>query len=107
VKKIGTALIGNAGEHFVLAELLRRGLVAALAPRNMPDYDILAVNEAKSLKIRVKTKTSAANSWRWSTKADATLFGETTDNDVVVLVDLGNLDSPKYYALAASELEAK
>jgi hypothetical protein len=29
-------LIGNAGEHYVVAELLRRGIVAALAPRNAP-----------------------------------------------------------------------
>ncbi len=36
-------LIGNAGEYYVVAELLKRGVLAALAPRNAPAFDILAV----------------------------------------------------------------
>jgi len=32
-------LIGDAGEHFVVAELLRRGWLAALAPRNSTAFD--------------------------------------------------------------------
>jgi hypothetical protein len=106
VKKVGSSLIGNSGEHFVLAELLRRGIVAALAPRNMPDYDILAINGKRSLKIRVKTKT-ATRSFRWNAKADGTMFGSTTKNDVVILVDLGNLESPAYYAIGSAVLEKK
>jgi hypothetical protein len=35
-------LIGNAGEYYVVAELLKRGIIAALAPRNAPSFDILA-----------------------------------------------------------------
>ena len=35
-------LIGNAGEFYVAAELLKRGVIAALAPRNAPTFDILA-----------------------------------------------------------------
>jgi hypothetical protein len=32
---------GNAGEYFVMGELLRRGYDAQLADRNTKDYDIL------------------------------------------------------------------
>jgi hypothetical protein len=39
------SLIGNAGEYYVVAELLKRGVIAALAPRNAPAFDILATRE--------------------------------------------------------------
>ncbi len=35
-------LIAASGEHFVAAELLKRGVLAALTPRNAPAFDILA-----------------------------------------------------------------
>jgi len=105
--RLGSSLIGNAGEYFVLAELLRRGIVAALAPRNMPDYDILAVDGTQSLKIRVKTKTSRADSFVWNVKPDGRIFGTATKNDVAVLVDLGNLEAPIFYALKVRDLESK
>jgi hypothetical protein len=59
-----TSFTGNAGEHFVLAELLRRGVVAALTPRNMPDFDVLATSGPRAANIRVKTKTNA-KTWLW------------------------------------------
>ena len=40
-------LIGNAGEFYVAAELLKRGVIAALAPRNAPTFDILATKGKK------------------------------------------------------------
>ena len=61
---LGT-VIGNAGEYLVVGELLRRGLVAAPAPRNTPGFDVLATNGRKSTNLRVKTKTDAADSWVW------------------------------------------
>ena len=50
------ALIGNAGEYYVMAELLKRGIIAALVPRNAPSFDILATSNNRNIKIRVKTK---------------------------------------------------
>ncbi|MDX1411893.1 MAG: hypothetical protein R3351_07020, partial [Nitrospirales bacterium] len=58
------ALIGNAGEHYVMAELLKRGYIAALAPRNAPGFDILATNGDKTVKIRVKTKSEQYDVWQ-------------------------------------------
>jgi hypothetical protein len=34
-----STLLGAAGEHYVMAELLRRGYVAALAPQGVPNAD--------------------------------------------------------------------
>ena len=69
-------LIGSAGEHYVMAELLKRGVIAALAPRNAPGFDILATNSSlgtrtgKTVKIRVKTKSGKYDTWQWLAKND-------------------------------------
>jgi hypothetical protein len=36
-----STLLGAAGEHYVLCQLLRRGYIAALAPIGVPNADIL------------------------------------------------------------------
>jgi len=89
-KGLGT-LVGNAGEHFVMAELLRRECVAALAPRNAPAFDILATRGGRTVRIRVKTRSAAkADKWQWTAKADGTIFPELrkSDDDFTVLVML-------------------
>jgi Holliday junction resolvase-like predicted endonuclease len=68
-------LIGNAGEYFVVAELLKQGVIAALAPRNAPAFDILATNQDKTVRIRVKTKTEEYDVWQWSAKKMGASFG--------------------------------
>lgn len=59
-KGLGT-LVGNAGEHFVMAELLRRECVGALAPRNAaPAFDILATRGGRTVRIRDRLPTDEA-----------------------------------------------
>ena len=100
-------LLGDAAEHFVLAELLRREIVAALAPRNMPSYDILAINGTNSAKVRVKSKT-AADTFVWNAKKDGTIFTDVTPNDFSVLVDMGaSTDAHVYYVVPTSDLESR
>jgi hypothetical protein len=55
---------GNAGEYFVMGELLKRGFDAQLADRNTQGYDMLVGRaEAASLrKVQVKTSRSPS-SW--------------------------------------------
>jgi hypothetical protein len=103
-------LIGNAGEYLVVGELLKRYIIAALAPRNNPSFDVLATNGTNSLYIRVKTKTIAAKSWVWMcSKRDAgeTIFKNIRDRfDFSVLVDLkGEGASPEYYVIPTIELD--
>ena len=82
-------LIGNAGEYYVVAELLKRGIIAALAPRNAPAFDILAMQGNKTIQIRVKTKSEEYDIWQWSVKKDGTIFrGITNTNDYTILVNL-------------------
>jgi hypothetical protein len=68
--KVGEGtLIGNAGEYYVVAELLRRGIIAALAPRNAPAFDVLATKGKITVRIRVKT-----TGWHYVTKKNGSIF---------------------------------
>ncbi len=104
IKAGKSSLYGDAAEHFVIAELLRREVVAALGPRNMANYDILAIHGEKSARIRVKSKMNA-DTFVWNAKKDGTIFAEITDNDFSVLVDLGSgLAHPEIFIVPTSEL---
>lgn len=82
-------LIGNAGEYYVMAELLKGGAVAALAPQNAPSFDILATKQNRTVRIRVKTKSHDFHVWQWSAKKDGTIFRNLSkDGDFTVLVGL-------------------
>lgn len=53
-----TSLTGAAGEHFVMSELLRRNMIAALAPAGVPNCDIVVTDNigARLCAIQVKTR---------------------------------------------------
>src|SRR3546814_130611 len=61
--------LGNAGEHYVMACLLARGIHAGFADRGNPHFDILLRTEAGEFRaVRVKTTRSA--SFQWTAKAE-------------------------------------
>ena len=102
IKSGGGVLIGNAGEHYVMGELLKRGVVAALAPRNTPSFDILAKNkENRAISIRVKTKSGELPIWQYSIKKDGEIFRNLSkEGDFTVLVDLGkSTGEMRFYVL--------
>ena len=105
-KKGKSTLTGNAGEHYVMAELLRRGIIAGLTPRNTPDYDILATKGEKTVKIRVKTKSSEVNIWQYSVrKKELDPLKNIEGNDFTVLVDLMEKnEKPEFYIIPSSEV---
>ncbi len=83
------SLIGNAGEYYVVAELLKRGIIAALAPRNSPAFDILATKDDKTVRNRVKTKSEEMDPWQWSMNKKGYIFRDIHETeDFVVMVDL-------------------
>ena len=85
---LGT-LIGNAGEYYVVAELLSRGVVAALAPRNAPGFDVLATKEERTVRLRVKSKREQYTDWQWVVKKDGAIFRSLCAHaDFIVLVNL-------------------
>lgn len=81
--------VGNAGEYYVMAELLKRGIIAALAPRNTPSFDILATQNDITCRIRVKTKSEEYDIWVWNANNEGIIFKDLhVDGDFTVLVNL-------------------
>lgn len=58
-----STLIGAAGEHFVLCQLLRRGWIAALAPKGVPNADIIVtdIDGNRQCAIQVKTRSRGSD----------------------------------------------
>jgi hypothetical protein len=67
-----STLLGAAGEHYVLCQLLRRGYIAALAPLGVPNADILITDTEgqRLIAIQVKTRRNigADNGWHMKPK---------------------------------------
>jgi hypothetical protein len=60
---------GNAGEYFVMGELLRRGFDAQLADRNTKGYDMLVGRSEEATLRKLQVKTARAPSW-WVNRLD-------------------------------------
>jgi len=65
VEKIQSSVIGAAGEHLVLSELLKRNFVAGLAPFNTKDYDIVVLNKDGTNSFPIQVKTTSNNKRGW------------------------------------------
>ena len=75
---------GNAGEYFVMGELLRREFDAQLADRNTKGYDALVGAENRPMR-RIQVKTVRTAPWYVSLKD----FEEESSNQVTIYVLLG------------------
>lgn len=62
-----TAMLGAAGEHFVICELLRRGYIAALAPQGVPNTDIVVTDLTghRLCTIQVKARRNIGTDGGW------------------------------------------
>jgi len=65
-----STLLGAAGAHHVMAEVLRRGYIAALAPEGVPTVDILVtdVGGARLCSIQVKARRDIGSDGGWHLK---------------------------------------
>jgi hypothetical protein len=70
VIKRSTKIVGAAGEHFVMYELLRRNFVAALTPEGVPSVDILIsdLSGGHLASLQVKTASAPRRTWPLSPK---------------------------------------
>jgi len=64
-------LLGAAGEHHVMSELLRRGYIAALAPQGVPNADIVVtdIEGTRLCSIQVKSRRDLGSDGGWHMKA--------------------------------------
>ena len=66
-----STLLGAAGEHYVMCQLLRRGLIAALAPAGVPHADIIVTDDIgdRLCAIQVKSRVDKGADRGWHMKA--------------------------------------
>ncbi|MBL4874143.1 MAG: hypothetical protein JKY41_12345 [Rhodobacteraceae bacterium] len=101
--KIPSAIVGAAGEHFVMGELLRRGFIAALAPQGAPNMDILIAdtfgNHLLSIQVKTRTTIGGDGGWHMSEKHEKIKGSKL----LYVFVDLGKPtgESPDYFIIPA------
>ncbi|MGV0740636.1 hypothetical protein ABQF35_30260 [Mycobacterium syngnathidarum] len=81
--KLTNQQVGAAGEHFVAAEIHRRGGYAVTFSGNMRDIDLLASDATHDRVIKIQVKTKTAGTWQTSTKRAHKREdpGEETDYD--------------------------
>lgn len=66
-----STLLGAAGEHYVMCQLLRRGLIAALAPVGVPNADIVVTDDvgARLCAVQVKSRVAKGSDGGWHMRA--------------------------------------
>lgn len=105
VKEGRSTFLGNAGEHYVVAELLRRDIIADRAPRNAPGIDVLATTGPLSVNVRVKTMSHEAGDWVWMAKNGVIFPNPHGERDFVVLVGLAREEPPEYWIVPTLDLD--
>ena len=89
---------GNAGEYFVMGELLRRGFDAQLADRNTKAYDVL-VGRPESAELR-KLQVKTVRSQPWYVK-QLSFEGKLLDQvTIYVLIGKEDGNTPVRYFIA-------
>jgi hypothetical protein len=95
-----STLVGPAGEHFVMSELLRRGFIAALAPQGVPNVDIVVTDTGGqrlcSIQVKSRRDIGADGGWHMGEKHESQMaenlyycfidFGKTTEVRPIVYV---------------------
>jgi hypothetical protein len=66
-----STLLGAAGEHYVLSQLLRRNYIAAIAPQGAPNADIVItdIQANRLFAIQVKSRRDIGSDKGWHMKA--------------------------------------
>ena len=72
-----STVLGSAGEHYVMCQLLRRGLIAALAPVGVPNCDIVVTDDIgdRLCAIQVKARMEKGSDGGWHMRSDAATVG--------------------------------
>jgi len=99
-----SSLTGAAGQYYVLCQLLRHDLIAALAPEGVPNTDIIVtdIEGCRQFAIQVKTRRDIGSDHGWHMKKkhediiSSTLY--------YCFVDMGKrkTDTPVTYILPSS-----
>lgn len=99
--KLHVGQVGAAGEHFVAAEIHRRGGYAVTFSGNMKGIDLLASDAEHNRKISIQVKTKTTGTWHANVARDAHPRAEDpAEERFWVFVDIGPAQ-PEYYVAPA------
>lgn len=87
----------RAGEHYVAAELNRRGAYAVTFAGNMPKIDILASDTDQTRTISIQVKTCRSGSWQTSIKEGKECTEPSDEINFWIFVDIKNPTKPPNY----------
>lgn len=87
----------RAGEHFVAAELNRRGAYAVTFAGNMPKTDILASNMDQSRTVSIQVKTRRSGTWQTSSDEGKQCASRADETHFWIFVDLEKTEAPPLY----------
>ncbi len=96
-----STILGAAAEHYVMCALLRRNMIAALAPAGVPDADIIVSDRLGGTlcAVQVKARRDIGSDGGWHMKAKH----ETISRDLLFycFVDFGKglTDAPKCWII--------
>lgn len=101
-------LLGAAGEHYVMCQFLRRGLIAALAPVGVPNADLIVTDDIgeKLCAIQVKTRVDKGSDGGWHMgKKHEDIVSE---NLLYAFLDFGSslVDPPTCFIVPSAEVAA-
>lgn len=96
--KLTTQQVGAAGEHFVVAEVHRRGGYAVTFSGNMPNIDVLASDTRHGDVVKIQVKTKTGGTWQTRTTRGQPRTEPDTEDRFWVLVDLSG-EHPDYYVV--------
>ena len=69
---INSTILGAAAEHYVMCQLLRRGMIAALAPAGVPDADIIVSDreggQLSAVQVKARRNLGSDRGWHMSEK---------------------------------------
>lgn len=91
--------VGMAGEHFVVAELLRRGVSASVTMGNAKRADVIAVNIDSTKVVIVEVKSSKKKEWLVGNS-----LPQPSSQPWVFVQIPADGSSPRYFILTAREL---
>lgn len=96
-----TTILGAAGEHFVMSQLLRRNMIAALAPTGVPNADIVVTDKLGdrlcAVQVKVRRDIGSDGGWHMGQKHEDLM----SPNLFYCFVDFGKSlsDQPKTWVV--------
>src|SRR2546425_104378 len=89
--------VARAGEHFVAAELHRRGAYAVTFAGNMPEIDILASDVGQTRTVAIQVKSRRSGHWQTTLRDWTSRVPEVAETRFWVFVDLHRATAPPEY----------